>query len=87
MESQSFTQDQGKVEAQEKTSGLGLGNVLCKTVMVELCHPTLRVAVTMAVKHSANVVKDGVVPFSGLKALMQTQARALLNALNNISVL
>jgi hypothetical protein len=56
-------------------------------VMVELCHLTLRVAVTMAVKHSASVVKDGVVPFSKLKALMQSQARALLNAKNNISVL
>jgi hypothetical protein len=56
-------------------------------VMVKLCHPTLRVAVTMAVKHSASVVKDGVVPFSKLKALMQSQARALLNAQNNISVL
>jgi hypothetical protein len=56
-------------------------------VMVELCHLTLRVAVTMAVKHSASVVKDGVVPFSKLKALMQSQARALLNAQNNISVL
>jgi hypothetical protein len=41
----------------------------------------------MAVKHSASVVKDGVVPFSKLKALMQSQARALLNAQNNISVL
>jgi hypothetical protein len=56
-------------------------------VMVKLCHPTLRVAVIMAVKHSASVVKDGVVPFSRLKALMQTQARALLNAQNNIIVL
>jgi len=43
--------------------------------------------VTKAVKHSASVVKDGVVPFSGLKALMQTQARALLIALNSITVL
>lgn len=42
---------------------------------------------TKAVKHSASVVKDGVVPFSGLKALMQTQARALLIALNSITVL
>ncbi|PNX60076.1 hypothetical protein L195_g060006, partial [Trifolium pratense] len=31
MESQSFTQEQGNVQAQEKASGLGLGNVLCKT--------------------------------------------------------
>lgn len=38
--------------------------------MVELGHQLLRVAVTMAVKHSANVVKGGVVPFSKLKALV-----------------
>ncbi|AES95858.1 hypothetical protein MtrunA17_Chr5g0411241 [Medicago truncatula] len=31
MESQSFTQEQGKVPAQDKNSGQGLGNVLCKT--------------------------------------------------------
>lgn len=38
-------------------------------------------------KHSASVVKDGVVSCSGLKALMQAQAKALLNALNNALVL
>ena len=42
---------------------------------------------TMAVKHFASVVKAGVVPFLGLKVLMQTQARDLLIALNSITVL
>lgn len=56
-------------------------------LMVELRHLKLRLVVTVAVKFSASVVKDGVVLFSELKVLMLTQARALLNALNNITVL
>jgi len=41
----------------------------------------------VAVEHSASVVKGGVVSFSGLKALMQALARALLNALDSVLVL
>jgi len=45
------------------------------------------VAVTVAVEHSASVVKGGVVLFRGLKALMQALAKAFLNALNRVLVL
>ena len=41
----------------------------------------------MAVEHCVSVVKGGLVSFSGLRALMQGLARALLNALDSALVL